>query len=61
MVGGLSDHTHGTATSVAAIALGASVIEKHFTLNRSDGGPDSAFSLEPEEFRKQCSDCSDAS
>lgn len=57
---GLSDHTHGTATSVAAIALGGSVIEKHFTLARSDGGPDSAFSLEPEEFRRLCADCNDA-
>lgn len=57
---GLSDHTHGTATSVAAIALGAAVIEKHFTLARSDGGPDSAFSLEPEEFRRLTDDCRNA-
>lgn len=57
---GLSDHTHGTATSVAAIALGAVVIEKHFTLARADGGPDSAFSLEPAEFRALAEDCRNA-
>ncbi|MFK7941519.1 MAG: pseudaminic acid synthase [Paracoccaceae bacterium] len=60
VVPGLSDHTHGTATSVAAIALGACVIEKHFTLARADGGPDAAFSLEPDEFTRLCEDCRNA-
>lgn len=53
---GLSDHTMGSAVAVAAVTLGATVIEKHFTLSRADGGPDGSFSMEPAEFQQMVRD-----
>jgi pseudaminic acid synthase len=54
IITGLSDHTLDNTTAVASVALGASIIEKHFTLNRSGGGPDDSFSLEPEGLQELC-------
>jgi len=58
---GLSDHTLGIGASLAAISLGASVIEKHLTINRSEGGADAAFSMEPDEFAQLVSEGKSAS
>jgi len=57
---GISDHTMGTEIALAAIGIGASVIEKHFTLSRSDGGVDSAFSVEPDEMKNLVEGCKKA-
>ena len=57
VVTGLSDHTLGNATAIAAVALGAAIVEKHFTINRTGGGPDDSFSLEPAELAALCRDC----
>jgi pseudaminic acid synthase len=54
LVTGLSDHTLDNSTAIAAVALGASIIEKHFTLDRQGGGPDDSFSIEPEELSSLC-------
>lgn len=56
LVTGLSDHTLDNTTAITSVALGASIIEKHFTLDRRGGGPDDSFSLEPSEFTTLCHD-----
>lgn len=56
LVTGLSDHTLDNTTAITSVALGASIIEKHFTLDRSGGGPDDSFSLEPRELEALCRD-----
>lgn len=56
LVTGLSDHTSDNTTAIAAVAMGAALIEKHFTLDRNGGGPDDSFSLEPEDMMSLCRD-----
>ena len=56
LVTGLSDHTLDNTTAIASVVLGASIIEKHFTLDRNGGGPDDSFSLEPSDLKALCQD-----
>ena len=60
VLSGLSDHTMGTSVPVTAVGQGAHFIEKHFTISRSDKGPDSEFSLEPDELRRLCLETKEA-
>lgn len=57
---GLSDHTLGLGAAIASVALGAEVIEKHFTISRAEGGVDSAFSMEPQEMKQLVKECNNA-
>lgn len=57
LVTGLSDHTLDNTTAIASVVLGASIVEKHFTLDRTGGGPDDSFSLEPTELAELCQSC----
>lgn len=60
LVTGLSDHTLDNTTAIASVVSGASIIEKHFTLDRDGGGPDDSFSLEPDDLSALCRDCKTA-
>lgn len=60
LVTGLSDHTLDNTTAIASVALGASIIEKHFTLDRNGGGPDDSFSLEPKDLQMLCNNAKTA-
>ena len=60
LVTGLSDHTLDNTTAITSVAMGASIIEKHFTLDRTGGGPDDSFSLEPAELTALCRDAKTA-
>jgi N-acetylneuraminate synthase len=60
LVTGLSDHTLDNTTAIASIALGAAIVEKHFTLSRNGGGPDDSFSLEPQDLANLCAGCKTA-
>lgn len=60
LVTGLSDHTLSNNTAIASVAMGASIIEKHFTLDRAGGGPDDSFSLEPDDLQHLCESTKDA-